>query len=182
VRRPGVVLTIAIAWVGVVAGHLAAYLLTYPSQSVRHVHLALTGHSWLGLARGSLLAVVPVIVLAVAVRALRAGDRVTGPALVVRLAAIQVPAFALIEVMERRSLAGAGTDPAVFVGLVLQIVLAVAGAWLVDLLARAVRAVARMLEVSRPRPRSSPAPALDRLPPRFRLLLPTGRRAPPVLA
>jgi hypothetical protein len=182
VRRPGIVLTIAIAWVGVVAGHLAAYLLTYPSQSVRHVHLALTGHSWLGLARGSLLAVVPVVVLAVAVRAIRTGSPSGGAALVTRLLAVQVPAFALIEVLERGSVASAASDPAVFVGVVLQVVLAVAAAWLIEGLTGVVRAVVKALESPRPRARSARAPTLDEYPPRHELLFLARRRAPPLLS
>jgi hypothetical protein len=180
VRRPGIVLTIALAWVGVVAGHLVAYLLTYPTQSVRHVHLELTGHSWMGLARGSLLGAIPVVVLAVVVLALRPGST-SGAALVPRLLAIQLPAFAMIEVLERGSVAGAASDPAVFVGMVLQVVLAVVAAWLFDLLTRAVRAVVRILE-RRTRARSSSAPALDEHPLRLELLLPARRRAPPLPA
>jgi hypothetical protein len=182
VRRPGIVLTIAIAWVGVVLGHLAAYLLTYPSQYVRHVHLALTGHSWLGLAKGSVAAIVPVLILVVVVRALVSRRLWSGPRLVGTLLAIQIPVFATIEAVERGSVAGAAADPAVFVGLVLQVVLAVVAAWLIEALTRAVLAVARTLASHHPRARSASAPALDEYPPRHDLLLPARRRAPPLLS
>lgn len=69
-RRPGVALTIAVGWVGVVTGHVAACFLAYPSAEARHVHLALSGHSWVGVAAVSLLAVVPIIMLSVGARAL----------------------------------------------------------------------------------------------------------------
>jgi hypothetical protein len=179
VRRSGIVLTIAFAWVGVVVGHLVAYLLTYPSQAVRHVHLTLTGHSWTGLATGSLLAAVPVILLAVTIRALRSSPAPHGPALAIRLAAIQIPAFALIEVLERGSVTEAATDPAVFVGLVVQVVLAVLAAWLLGVLTKAVLAVAGRVRGPRRRASSPSTPTLDEVPPRLDRLLPSRRRAPP---
>jgi hypothetical protein len=180
VRRPGVVLTVAIAWVGVALGHLAAYVLTYPNQTVRHIHLTITGHSWLGLATASLLAVIPVIVLAVVVRALRTG--VAGPAGALRLASIQVPAFGLVEILERGSFEDAVADPAVFVGLALQIVFAVLGAWLVEVLGRAALAVACKFALPRGRDRSRARPHVGPSVPRLHLLSSVRRRGPPALA
>jgi len=181
VRRPGIALTIATGWVGVVAGHLAACFLAYPSAEARHVHLVLSGHSWVGVAAASLLAVVPIILLSVGVRALSGGPW-SSSGLALRLLAIQAPAFVLIEVVERRgSLVRALVDPAVFIGLVLQPFLAVLAAWLLDLFGRAVRAVsARLRAPARRLPRSFPRPALRTLSPRLRLLLPLGGRAPPL--
>jgi hypothetical protein len=180
VRRPGIALTIATGWVGVVAGHLAACFLAYPSAEARHIHLALSGHSWVGVAAASLLAVVPIILLSVGARSLSGGPW-SGSALALRLLAIQAPAFVLIEVVERQgSLVRALVDPAVFIGLVLQPLLAVLAAWLVDLFGRAVRAVAARLRAPERRlPRPFPRPALGTLRPRLRLLLPLGGRAPP---
>jgi hypothetical protein len=182
VRRPGIVPTIGTAWVGVVVGHIVAYLLGYPSAGPRHDHLVVTGHSWFGVATASLLAVVPVVMLTVAVRAIRSGGSWSGSALAFRLVAIQVPAFLLIEAVERRgSLGQALLDPSVFIGVVLQPLLAVLAAWLLDLFGRAVRAVAARL---RPQPcralRSLPRPVPATLRPRLRLLLPLGGRAPPL--
>jgi len=69
----------------------------------------------------------------------------------------------------------------VFIGLVLQPLLAVLAAWLLDLFGRAVRAVAARLRApARRLPRSFPRPALGPIRPRFGLLLPLGRRAPPL--
>jgi hypothetical protein len=183
VRRPGIPITVATAWVGVVVGHLAAYLLAYPAQGPRHAHLAITGHRWVGLATMSLLAVVPVVVLAVAVRSFRTERAWSGSALALRLMAIQIPAFALIEVVERRgSLSRTLADPAVFVGLVLQPLAAVLVAWVLDLVRRAARAVmVRLRPTYPPVLRSFPRPALEHVPSRRRLLLPTRRRAPPLL-
>jgi hypothetical protein len=179
VRRSSTPLTIGIAWVGVVVGHLVAYLLTYPTQTVRHVHLQLTGHSWMGLAAVSLLAVIPVVVLAVAIRALRSPGSWTGPALVARLLTIQIPVFGAIEILERGSVTAAAADPAAFVGLVLQVVFAVLAAWLVGVLTRVVLAVVRRFESPRARATSPAPPSVDAPPPRLELLFPSRRRAPP---
>lgn len=173
--------TIATAWVGVVAGHLVACFLAYPSAEARHLHLLLSGHSWMGIAAASLLAVVPIILLSVGARAL--SDRSwSGSGLAVRLAAIQASAFLVLEVVERGgSVLEALTDPAVFIGLVVQPFLAVLAAWLLDLFGRAVRAVAAMLR-RRPHrvPRSLPRPVPRSPAPRLRRPGSVGSRAPPV--
>ncbi len=180
-RRPRLALTGALAWVGVVAGHFVAYLLTYPSQSLRHVHLDITGHEWLGLATASLLAAIPVILLVAAVRSFRMDSSWNGPGLPLRLLAIQIPAFSIIEVAERGwSIQEALFDPAVFVGLALQPLLAVLSGWILDLLHRAVRAiVVRLRTTRRTVQQSFPAPALQIPPSRAWLLLLSRRRAPP---
>lgn len=180
-RRPGVVVTIAAAWAGVVVGHLAACFLAYPSAEARHVHLAVSGHSWMGIAAASLSAVVPIILLSVGVRAV-SGRPWSGSALALRLVAIQVPAFLLLEVVERRgSLVRALTDPAVFIGLVLQPLVAVVTAWLLDLFGRAVLAVAARLRPPRRRVHPSPPrPVPATFAPRLRLTRPLGGRAPPL--
>ncbi len=181
-RRPGIVLTVATAWIGVVAGHIVAYLLGYPSAGPRHAHLAVTGHSWVGLATASLLAVVPVVLLAVAVRAVRSEGSWSGSSLALRLIAIQVPAFALIEVLERQWSPGRTlADPAVFIGLVLQPLVAVLAAWLLDLFGKAVRAaVARLRRSLRRAPRSLPRRGLAQPRLRDELVLQARRRAPPL--
>lgn len=181
VRRPGLLLTVAIAWTGVVGGHLVAYLLTYPSGGFRHVHLAVTGHSWLGFATASVLAMIPVILLAAGVHSLRASTGWSGRALSLRLAAIQVPAFLLIEIVEREwSLGRAVSDPAVLVGLILQPLVAVFAAWILELLGRAVRGIAALLRPRPDTPRYLPRPGLRLDPPRRWVFLPARRRAPPL--
>jgi hypothetical protein len=175
------VLTSAIAWVGVVVGHVVAYLLTYPSQGIRHVHLEITGHEWLGVATASILAAIPVLLLVAVSRSVRSGAPWTGPGLALRLLGVQVAAFSLIEVAERGwSLADAVADPAVFAGLALQPLLAVLAARVLDLLHRVVRSIVVRLRPARPvATRLFPPPSFDE--PVFRawLLLPARRRAPP---
>jgi hypothetical protein len=180
VRRPGILLTIAIAWTGVVVGHITAYLLTYPAQGLRHVHLAITGHSWLGLATASLIGLIPVIVLSVGSCAIR-NESWSGAQLALLLAAIQVPAFAGIEVLERGwSVGQAISDPAVFVGLILQPLVAVIAAWVLEMLRRAVRAIAARPSEPRKLAPSFPRPASEPSAPRYWLLRHSRRRAPPL--
>jgi hypothetical protein len=184
VRRSGILLTGITAWVGVVLGHLAAYVLAYPSAGRRHIHLAVSGHDWVGVATASLMAAIPVILLLATLLAVSPREFWSGGGLSVRLAAIQVPAFALIELLERGwSFDRTVGDPAVFVGLALQPIVAVLAAWVLDLFRRTVRAVIARRRLPRPRaPRSYPRPAVRQAPPRHQLLLPTRRRAPPVVA
>jgi hypothetical protein len=181
VGRPHLALTVATAWVGVVTGHLAAYGFAYPNDPARHIHLILTGHSWLGLATVSALALLPVILLSVALRAFRRTSGWSGAALALGLIAIQVPAFTLIELAERGAyLDRTVGDPAVFVGLVLQPLVAVIAAWLLDLLRRAVRSVAdRLRRPHRIAIRALPRPASSSAS-RHPLFFPARRRAPPV--
>lgn len=180
-RRPGMPLTSAIAWVGVVVGHLVAYLLTYPSRGVRHVHLEITGHEWLAVATASLLAAIPVIVLVAGSRSVRSPASWNGPGLALRLLTIQVVAFGLLEVAERGwSIREAIFDPAVFVGLALQPLLAVVAARILDLLHRVVRSIVARLRPAHPaaaRPSRPPVPRQSVF--RAWLLLPARRRAPP---
>lgn len=181
-RKPGALLVASVAWVGVVLGHLTAYLVAYPVEGPRHAHLALTGHSWVGMAGVSALAVVPVVLMAVVIRALGSNDPWSRGGLAFRLAGVQVLAFAAIEVAERGgSVARTVSDPAVFIGLVLLPLVAVLAAWLLGLLHRAVQVMlAAGLRRRRAADRSFSGPVLMDLPPRLRLLLPTRRRAPPL--
>jgi hypothetical protein len=184
VRRAGSLVTALIAWVGVVSGHLAACLLAYPDHAARHDHLAAAGHSWVTLAVPSLVAAVPVILLLVGVRAIRKDEAWSGSGLAVRLTAIQVPAFVLIELAARDvPLGSILAEPATFIGLVLQPVVAVLAAWLLDLFRRAVLAVVHGF---RPARRSTIRPVLRPALPQIRsrhfLLTSSRRRAPPLPA
>ena len=181
-RRTGSLLTALIAWVGVIAGHLAACLLAYPVHASRHVHLATSGHSWVTLAVPSMFAAIPAILLVVGVRAIRKEEPWSGSALAVRLTAIQVTAFVLIELFARDLPVGSLiAEPATFLGLVLQPLVAVLAAWLLDLFGRAVRAVAARLRPAALRvPWSLPRPTVGPIRPRTRLLGRLGGRAPPL--
>jgi hypothetical protein len=171
----------AIAWAGIVLGHLVSYWLAYPHPEIRADHLAATGHQALPIALVSAAAVVPAILVLLAIRALR------GPALPPMrrfaggLAAIQVAGFLLMELLEREmSLERLGQEPALLLGILVQVLVAVVAALLCREFVRAVAALASHarrhrrihLRVRWPEPRHD-------LSDRLVFLIHTRRRAPP---
>jgi hypothetical protein len=177
VARRGVIAA-GTAWAGLVLGHLLAYAVAYPDDGIRQAHLAATGHGWLDLVTLSLLAVIPAVVVLTSASALRGR-----PAGVTwsRIAALQVPAFLLIEVAERGSaIGGAFSDPAVLLGIAVQLVVAAAAALLLRAVAAIVVAAVRTRRVRTPA-RTAPPPVLHHLvPPYLVHLVRSRRRAPPV--
>lgn len=171
-----------LAWSGVVLGHLCAYLLAYPGEAERSAHLADAGHGSFPLLLISGLAAIPAILSLLAVRVIR-GDRTPAPlSTAVMLAAIQVPAFLAMEFLERgMSLERMVLEPAVLVGLGVQVLVAIISAVLVKTFARAVGALTSRLW--RP-PRQAPAvlltPATDHRPNRLVFLISARHRAPPL--
>jgi hypothetical protein len=132
---------IGLAAGGVLAGHGLTYALVHPDGHERAGVLAATGHAYLHLLEG------PGLVLAVvsAVAAVLVGLGHVRPApdpgsLFRRLAAIQVGAFVAMEVVERLGTGTGITWPGdlglLTVGLVVQLSLARAGAWLLTTLHR----------------------------------------------
>jgi hypothetical protein len=178
VRRRDGVIAAGTAWAGLVLGHLLAYGLAYPAEVARRAHLTETGHGWLDIVALSLLAVIPAVLVLTAVRAVhgRAGG-VTWA----RLAALQVPAFLLIEVVERGASVGqAFSDPAVLLGLGLQLLVAAVAALVLRILARVVVSASTRLGASAPRSAPNRLPeALDLLAPHLVRLVRARRRAPP---
>lgn len=168
------------AWAGLVLGHLLAYALAYPEEGARRSHLAATGHGWLDLVSLSLLAVIPAILLLTTSGTLRGRPAVTAWS---RLAALQVPAFLLIELAERGSaIDGAFSDPAVLLGIVLQLVVAGVAALLLRGVSALITAVARRRH-SRERTESAGSPAPPQIaPPHLLRLVRIRRRAPPPIA
>ncbi len=166
------------AWAGLVIGHLLAYALAYPEEGTRRAHLAATGHGWLDIVSLSLLAVIPAVLLLTTEGAIRRRPAVTGWS---RLAALQVPAFLLIELAERGSaIGGAFTDPAVLLGLVLQLVVAGVAALLLRGFSVLVAAVARPRQ-ARERAERARFPALPQIAsPHLVRLVRSRRRAPPL--
>jgi hypothetical protein len=169
-------------WTGLILGHILAYVVAYPDGRVRHLHLGLTGHGWMGLAAASLVAAIPAVLVLQAIRAAR--NRPARPAgWLPRLIVAQVGGFALVELVERHlSVVETATDPAVMVGLAVQVLVASVAAVVLDAFGRAVLAAA-----SRSRPRTEaqangppPPPLLD-LPARpLSHLIRARRRAPPL--
>lgn len=179
-RRLDTLLAAGTAWAGLVLGHGLTYLLAYPAASERQVHLTATGHAWLGPAVLSLGAAIPAVLVATAVRAARSRTAALGGLLPV-LAVAQAGAFLAVEVAERGlDVGGALADPAVVLGLVVQVAVATAAWFVLASVTTVVAAVsARPTRHPRARPRA-PRPAASRIPaPRSAFLVRARRRAPP---
>ncbi len=134
-----------LASLGVVVAHTAAYRFAEPHAHARNDLLRHTGHGewWILIALA-----VGAFVVACAGPLLR---RRTGDSLVTstfaRLALLQVSGFVLMEALERlvhdTSLSGLLGEPAVALGILLQIVAALAGAVLLRVAASIVAAIRR---------------------------------------
>jgi hypothetical protein len=185
IRKMGRIRGLAIgglAWSGVVLGHLAAYLLAYPSEPERSALLANTGHGSFPILFVSGLAAIPAVLTILAVRVIR-GDRT--PALVstaMWLAAIQVPAFLTMEFFERGMSFGAMLlEPALLIGIVVQVVVAFVSAVLVRVFFRAVAILtSRGWKLSNLAPPRVLGPVTQALPRRLDFLIRAHRRAPPL--
>lgn len=153
---------------GVVASHAIAYLLAHPGGADRaralgsmHAHL------------GPLAVVGAITMLAALVAAAGAGYRAGRvPVTVAGLAACQVVVFAVMEMGERvaagEDAAAAVREPALWIGVVVQLGVAGVARWLL----RVGEVVGAAIRARRPRRRERPA--VDRVP----VLRGVGRRAP----
>ena len=180
--RIRVLLIAGLAWSGVVLGHLVAYLVTYPAEVERATRLADTGHGSFPLLLVSALAAIPAFLSLLTVRVMR-GDRAPSPfPTAVWLAAIQVPAFLVMELLERgMSFEHALLEPALLIGLMVQVLVAVISAVLVKSFVRAVVALTSRLGQLRGRaPARLLAPALGHRPKRLVFLMSAPDRAPPL--
>ena len=173
-RRPLASLPLALG--GIVAGHALAYGLAYPIRAVRDAHLQQTGHEGFPALLLAGLLGAGAAILWLGIRSIR---HARGSPSVRALLGLQVPAFALLELAERGFDVGAfALDPAVLLGSLLQVVLAV----VVAAAARGAVAVGRLLGTRRPRPARAqrravpPRPAEPATPDAIAFGL---RRAPP---
>ena len=192
-RRP-LVWIAALALSGVAAGHAVAYYLAVPGTAQRNTFLAQSGHSYWNIAVTVAILLELAGVLAVAVRHFRAGRagtsslRMSFPQLACRMATMQVGAFGVLELAERaRSGVPIGEmfhNHLFPIGVVIQLLVACAGALLLSWLARAAEAVGSLF---RRGPAAGPSAPGVRLPPRLDIpgcspLCEALRgRAPPVL-
>jgi len=174
-------LALGLAAGGVVGGHALAYALAYPLAALRRAHLDETGHHGfqillvLGFAAAGLALVWTLV---------RAARRDGLAPRVGTLLPLQVGLFLALELTERGLDPGAAaSDPAVVLGIPVQVVLAFALAWL----ARGVVAVAQhLIEISTParprRPASAPRPGRVAEPVAPSPVALGPRRAPPSLS
>ncbi|CAN5871277.1 hypothetical protein BH23ACT12_BH23ACT12_18230 [soil metagenome] len=166
VGRIQVLALLAVASVGLMAGHSLTYLKLAPSHGIRTTLLGITGHGYLDKA----LAFVPALALMSALYWVAAGalksrygrPRLMGTALA--LALIQTLGFAAQEILERL-VAGAplhGLGSVLLVGVPLQLIVAGLGAILVTALHRAGRKIGALLGGSGPARQSTPSQPLLR--------------------
>lgn len=181
---------IGLAAAAVLLGHGITYALVHPDGHERAGVLAATGHAYLHLLEGPGLVLAIVSVMAAAAVGLgRIGDAPDRATLFRRLAGLQLGAFAAMEIAERiasGSLFGAGLSDAlvVVVGLAIQLALARAGAWLLDVVRRAGERLVDSLARATPPPQRAAIaialPAARRFVP-LAVLAPPPGRGPPLL-
>jgi hypothetical protein len=180
-RRTGVILGVAAA--GLLLGHWLTYLLDVPSHARDQV-LQATGHGYLTTA-GRMAAVTAAASLAIVFlgRLTRREPGAPFIAIAGRLAAVQISAFVAMEVLERLSAGATMHDLTTIlpVGVAAQAVVALAGAWLLQLVLRAAD-VAGSLARSLPAilPRAERILAAVFAPPRELWLQRRASRAPPL--
>lgn len=172
-----------LAWSGVVLGHLLAYVLAHPAEAERSARLATSGHGSFPLLLISALAGIPAVLSLLAVRVIR-GHR--SPALLpiaIGLAAIQVPTFLAMEFFERgMSFQRMLLEPAVVIGIGIQVLVAFISAVLVRTFVRAVEALAaRRSHILQSDPLIRQlAPVTHDRPRRLDFLISAQHRAPPL--
>lgn len=179
---------LAVASVGLVAGHSLTYLKLAPSHGIRTALLGVTGHSYLDKA----VAFVPALALMSALYWVAAGalnSRYGRPNLVgtaLALALIQTIGFTGQEILERL-VAGAplhDLGTVLLLGIPLQLIVAGLGAILVTALHRAGRKIGHLLGRSGPARQPTPSRPMLRTV-SFLSAVPTGglrTRGPPALS
>jgi hypothetical protein len=146
--RPGLAapsrLTIGLlAFAGVLSAHWLAYFLSAPALHEREHLLASTGHGDWSLVGAIGLGALTAALAGIALGCLRTGSSRLGTTGVAgRLALIQTTGFLVLETTERAAAAGGSldalTEPVVGLGVVVQVVVAIVGAYLIRFFAAAV--------------------------------------------
>jgi hypothetical protein len=172
-----------LAWSGVVLGHLVAYVVTFPAEAERAAYLASTGHGSFPILLVSAVAAIPAVLSLVAVRVIRGERSPSFLSTTVWLTGFQVLAFLAMEFFERgMAFEHALLEPALLVGLVIQVLVAATSALLIKTVFSALKAlVAQVCDVPRLAPVRSLPPPTDPPLTRFEFLISTPRRAPPLL-
>jgi hypothetical protein len=171
-----------LAWSGVVLGHLLAYVLAHPEEAERSARMASSGHGSFPLLLISALAMIPAVLSLLAVRVVRGDRSPTLLSIAVCLAAIQVPTFLTMEFFERgMSFEQMLLEPAVVMGLIVQVLVAFISSVLVRTFVRAVGALtARRSQIPREPLIRHLAPVTHDCPRRLDFLISAQHRAPPL--
>jgi hypothetical protein len=166
-----------LAWIGIALGHLATCMVMHHEQDP----MSRVMHSWVPLGVVLAIAAVPGVVAVAALHALHAERSFRVLSSARALAAIQLPLFLGLEALERVLAPGPfALEPAILLGILIQVVAVVLGALVLAVVVHVVRA----LKGSR-RDRSDAAAdprllAVNRRPEHLLLLISTRRRAPPL--
>jgi hypothetical protein len=148
------------AFVGLIVGHLLSYLIAIPDPARRAVVLAQSGHAYLHLAGDGAVVLAFAAAVTVGLRAVAERDGTDLPStahLAWRLGALQAGAFISMELGERL-VSGSGfgelfADHLFGIGILVQVVIATAGALLLRLIGRvAVRIADALARPPRRRP------------------------------
>jgi hypothetical protein len=178
---------------GVVAAHVIAYFLAEPNPHAREDLLAATGHHrWTLVVAIALGFTVAGLVHYAWARALspHAGTLPSGSLFNLaagRLIPMQVLGCVGLEAVERlfagETVAGVLTEPAVMIGVFLQLLVAIVGALILVLFARAIDLIlGRKARATFPARPTIPRPTLHVLPPRFQVAAGSGTlRGPPLV-
>src|SRR5581483_878956 len=135
---------------GVVLGHILGYLLAFPNSAERHEHLAAVGHGSFHVLGFLSLAATGLSLIALGVRSLRGEVLPSRGRIALVLGGLQVPAFLLLELVERHlDVSATLADPGVLMGLLMQVVVAASLAVLLRAFVHAVRSVAALLRSRR---------------------------------
>jgi len=167
---------------GALLAHVAAYALVFADAAERRAHLAATGHGAFAPFAVLALAAAGIALVAMGVRAWHDDRPGGGLRTAGRLAALQLAIFVLLEVAERGfDLGAAAGDPAVRLGVALQLVVAALLAVVLGLLVRAVRLVAAALQpVRAPGPDPIGPATAPCVPPARARWASVSRRGPPL--
>jgi hypothetical protein len=146
---------------GLLVGHTISYLVAVPDPYHRDLVLARTGHGYLPTVAELALVMVLAAAASVVGRTLRrgAGPEPAFASIAVRLAALQVVAFAGQEVTERLvahvPVAELVRDHVLVIGLATQVLVAVVGALILGLLSRAGATIAEIVRSRSTLPRAA---------------------------
>ena len=152
---------------GIVAAHLLAYLFAVPDHHDRVHVLESTGHGAWGYVAALGFGLLVAGLLRYVVKSFRGDGELTAPyfAIAARLAGLQLGGFVAIEAWERLSVdhstSGLFSEPAIQVGILLQVVIALLGALALMVLTRAIRSV--LARRSQPRDATDPVRPFPRV-------------------
>ncbi len=151
---------VGVATAGALVGHACTYALVQPDGGARQSLLAATGHAWVHIANeaGAAIAIVAVTAAVLGRLARRRAADVAAVSVFGRLAALQVVSFVAMEIGERAwagvPLGGAMANGVLVLGVVVQLMIALAAAAVLSHLLRSVDRLVHDFSALVPPPRA----------------------------